>query len=115
MSKMAAMVKTTQESQFKGEMRMNKLQESVKMHDKTAVLEKQIGRQELYSRRNCILLHGIPECKCEDTDDDAVKTICENINDNIITVDNIDRSHSIGKYDPQKKKSNTCDCKIRSI
>ena len=111
-------------------MRMNKLQKSVdficakfnelednnlKMHDKIAILENQIGRQEQYSRRNCILLHGIPECKCEDTDDVAVKTICENINDNIITEDNIDRSHSIGKYDPQKKKSNTCDCKIRSI
>ena len=52
---MAAMVKTTKESQFKGEIRMNKLHESVdficarfnelednnlKMHDKIAILEK---------------------------------------------------------------------------
>ena len=40
------------------------------MNDKTAILEKQIDRQEQYSRRrNSILLHGIPECKGEVTHD----------------------------------------------
>ena len=68
---------------------------NLKMHDKIAILEKQNDRQQL---------HGIPECKGEVTDDGAVKTIFENINDNIITVDDINRSHRIGKYDPQKKK-----------
>ena len=33
----------------------------------------------------------------------AAKTICKNINDNIITVDDIGRSHRIGKHDPRKK------------
>ena len=75
------------------------------MHDEIAILEKQIDRQEQYLRRNCILLHGIPECNGEVTDDVAVKTICENINDNIVTVDDIDRSHRIGKYEPMKKNS----------
>ena len=127
------MVKTTQESQFKGEMHMNKLQESVyfisakfdeyekdkkqkeeknflednnlKMHDEIAILEKQIDRREQYLRRNCILLHGIPEYNGEVTDDVAVKTICENINDNIVTADDIDRSHRNGKYETMKKNS----------
>ena len=72
------------------------------MYDKIT-LEKQIDRQEQYSRHNCILLHGIPESKGEVTDDTAAKTICENMNDIIITVNDIVRSHRIGKYDTQKK------------
>ena len=75
------------------------------MHNEIAILEKQTDGKEQYLRRNCILLHGIPECKGEVTDDAAVKKICQNINDNITTVDDIDRSHRIGKYDPLKKNS----------
>ena len=70
-----------------------------------SISEKQTDRQEQCSRRNCNLLHGIPESKGEVTDDVAVKTICENINDNIITVDDID----------PEEKSKTCDREIRSI
>ena len=73
------------------------------MHDKVAILERQINRQEQYSRRNCILLHDIPESKGEFNDDVAVKKTSETINDNIITLDDITRSHAIGEYDPQKK------------
>ena len=40
----------------------------------------------------------------EVTDDIAAKTICKNINDTIITVDDIVKSHRIGEYDPQKKR-----------
>ena len=87
---MIALVKTTQESQIRGKLHMNKLQESVnfistkfdeckkdkkqkeekikilednnlKMYDKITVLEKKIDKQEQYSRRNYILPHGIPE------------------------------------------------------
>ena len=68
------------------------------MYKKIAFLE-----NSSYSRRNCILLHHIPENKDEVTDDVGAKTICKNINDNIITVDDIGRSHRIGKYNPRKK------------
>ena len=47
------------------------------MHNEIAILEKQIDGKEQYLRRNCILLHGIPECKGEVTDDAAVKKICQ--------------------------------------
>ena len=67
------------------------------MHGKIAILEKQIDKQEQYSRCNCILLHSILEYKGEVTDNVPVKTIFENKNGNIITVDDIDRSHRIGK------------------
>ena len=112
------MVKTKQETQFKGEMQVarilltllalsltntrktkskkKKLEDNnLKIHDKIDVLEKQSD--------NCLLLYATPYCKGEVTDDVAIKTICENINDNIITVDDIDRSHRTGKYDPQRK------------
>ena len=75
------------------------------MHDKIVILEKQIDRHKQYSRCNCILLFGIPEYIGEVNDDVAIKTICENVDDKIITVDDIDRSHGIGKYDPQKKNT----------
>ena len=73
------------------------------MNDKIAILEKQIDRQEQYSRRNSILLHGIPECKGEVTHDVVAKIIWKNINDTIITVDDVSRSHRIEKYHPQRK------------
>ena len=76
------------------------------MSDKITILEKQIDKQD--SRRNCILQHDIPESKGEVTDD---KTICENINDDIITVDDIERSQTR----PPEKNPKTSDREIRSI
>ena len=32
-------------------------------------LENQLNRQEQYSRRNCILIHGITETQCKNTDE----------------------------------------------
>ena len=58
---------------------------------------------ETVFRNKLILWHGTPESKGEVTNDIAVKTTCESINEIIITVDHIDRSHRIGKYNPKKK------------
>ena len=68
----------------------------MEIYNKITLLEKKIDKQEQYSRRNCVLLHGI-------TDDIAAKAIFENINGIIITIDDINRSHKIGQYDLQKK------------
>ena len=70
------------------------------MNSKIGILDKQSDWQEQYARCNCILLHGIPNCKGEVANDVAAKAICENINDNLITLDDTNRSHRIGKYDP---------------
>ena len=67
----------------------------------TAILEKQINTEKQYSRCNCILLDGIPECKGEVIDVTA-KIIYENIKQNIIAVD-IGRSCRIWIYHLQKK------------
>lgn len=42
-------------------------------------LENQLNRQEQYSRRNCILIHGITETQCKNTDDIYLSTINEHL------------------------------------
>ena len=42
-------------------------------------LENQLDRQEPYSRRNCILIHGITETQDENTDDISLRTINEHL------------------------------------
>ena len=56
----------------------------------------EIDRQEQYSRRNCLLIHGLLESKNENTDLLAMEAI--EIKMNIKITDNdIDRTHRIGK------------------
>ena len=58
-------------------------------------------RQEQYSRRNCLLIHGIPEIKNEDTDVLA-KEVIDTKMDIKIRENDTDRTHRIGK--PKKKR-----------
>ena len=51
---------------------------------------------EQYSRRNCLLVHGIAETIDENTDDLVLQTINEKL-DVEITKNEIDRSHRIGR------------------
>ena len=74
-----------------------------KMNKRIEELENKIDRQEQYSRRNCILIHGIAENKEENTDQQAIDFINENLDIKIDEID-IDRSHRIGRYDKTKKK-----------
>ena len=55
----------------------------------------QLDRQEQYSRRNCLLLHGVDETDHEVTDD-IIKTIKDKM-DVEITPESIDRTHRLGK------------------
>ena len=59
-------------------------------------LENFVERQEQYSRRNCLLVHGIAETNDENMDDIVLKTINEKL-DVAITENEIDRSHRIGR------------------
>lgn len=66
-------------------------------------LRKQLDQQddkiddlEQYSRRNCLLLHGISESNNETTDDIAINTIVEKLKVPIKS-DDIDRTHRLGK------------------
>ena len=63
-------------------------------------LEQIIDSQEQYSRRNCILIHGVKEEQNEDTDNVVVKLIKDNLEEDVDLTE-LDRFHRIGK-----KKSN---------
>ena len=49
-----------------------------------------VDRQEQYSRRNCLLVHGIAEETVKDTDEKIINTLQQSMNETIKTED-IDR------------------------
>ena len=79
-----------------------------KTNEKIEELKNKIDGQEQYSRRNCILIHGIAEKKEENTDQQARYFINENLDIKIDEID-IDRSHRIGRYDKTKKRQDRKD------
>ena len=71
---------------------------NVKVSELTSAVEK----QEQYSHRNCLLLHGINENKDEDTDKISLNTLNENLQLELTEL-KIERSHRIGKPKPNGK------------
>ena len=65
-------------------------------------LENQLDCQEHYSRRNCILIHGITETQDEKTDDIFLRTIYEHL-ELELTEKELDRTDRISNL---KKKGN---------
>ena len=74
------------------------------MNERIEELESKIDRQEQYSRRNCILIHGIAENNEENKDQQAIDFINDNLDIKVDEID-IDRSYRIGRYDKAKKKA----------
>ena len=75
---------------------INNLTENVsRLTQKVDDLSEAVEKQEQYSRRNCLLLHGIPEKKQENTDELCIKAINEHLDLDINDRD-IDRTHRIG-------------------
>ena len=75
---------------------INGLQKHV--NDMSATIESLkswLDRQEQYSRRNCLLIHGLPESKNENTDELVIDAIKEKMGEEI-EKNEIDRSHRIG-------------------
>ena len=54
-----------------------------------------LDRQEQYSRRNYLLIHGFSESKIQNTDELVIDTIKEKMGEEI-KKDEIDRSHRLG-------------------
>ena len=85
------------------EKKINKLEEnSRKMNKKIYGLNRVIDRQEQYSRRNYILLHGVKESENEDTDTVVTETFNELLQEKLTDID-IDRSHWIGRLKKGKQ------------
>ena len=60
------------------------------------ILEEVIDDQQQYSRRNCLLIHGIEENEGENVDELVQQTISNNLMIDDISISDIDRTHRIG-------------------
>ena len=86
---------TTQENQIKGTTHFTDLQESKEweikeLKENISTLSKRldnfdsvIDRQEQYSRRNCLLLHGLEEKSNENTDQRVTDVLSQSMGDTI--------------------------------
>ena len=84
------------------------------MNERIEELESKIDRQEQYSRRNSILIHGIAESKEKSKYQQAIAFVNDNLDIKIDDID-IDRSHRIGRYDKAKKKTRPITGKFLSL
>ena len=62
-----------------------------------------LDRQEQYSRRNCLLIHGIDEENQENTDEVVISVLKKEMDEEITHLD-IDRSHRLGNRKLDKSK-----------
>ena len=75
---------------------INSLEEKVLgLTEKVDKLSSLVDKQEQYSRRNCILIHGVKKNQNEDTDEVVVNKLKSEMNIEIFS-GNIDRTHRIG-------------------
>ena len=74
---------------------ISELQKNINMSATIESLKGCLDRQEQYSRRNCLLIHGLPESKNENTDNLVIDTIKEKMGEEI-KKNEIDRSYRLG-------------------
>ena len=67
-------------------------------------LEKKADDQEQYSRRNCLLIHGLNETKTENRDEMVLEVINDKLNIEMSQI-SIDRSHRLGKRKRRKPRA----------
>ena len=81
----------------KKEKEIVELQEDLtSLKEKFFQVDKTLDRQEQYSRRNCLLVHGLEEKNNEDTDQEIINIIKNDLAEEI-TIHDIDRTHRLGK------------------
>ena len=93
------------------EQKIQKLEETVttlnekvlNLNNQVNDLHKKAEKQEQYSRRNCLLIHGVTEDKNENVDDLVVSIIKNNMDIEIFS-DDLCRAHRIGKSNGGAKK-----------
>ena len=73
----------------------NLKEEISRMSDEMKDLKKGVDRQEQYSRRNCLLVHGVEEEQNEDTDKIVIKLIRDTLEEDV-SLEDLDRTHRIG-------------------
>ena len=66
------------------------------LKEKFFQVDKMLDCQKQYSRRNCLLVHGVEEKNNEDTDQEIINTVKNDLGEEI-TIHDIDRTHCLGK------------------
>ena len=66
------------------------------LKEKFFQVDKTLDRQEQYSRRNCLLVYGMEENNNEDTDQEIINIVKNDLGEEI-TIHDIDRTHRLGK------------------
>ena len=66
------------------------------LKEKFFQVDKTLDPQEQYSRRNCLLVHGMEENNNEDTDQEIINIVKNDLGEKIIIHD-IGRTHHLGK------------------
>ena len=86
---------------------------------KNEQLKSDVENQEQYCRRNCLLVHGVPEQQGESTDSIVLNVISEQLEEGLTEVD-IERTHRVRKPKQNKKtprpiiiKFVPCNCRRR--
>ena len=83
---------------------INGLQNEVSfLKERIDLLEKKSDNSEQYSRRNCLLVHGVEEQEQENTDNIVLNVIKEHL-DTELSVKDLDSSHRIGKSNSKSKR-----------
>ena len=77
-----------------------------KLQSDVRKLEVELEDAKNYSRRNCLLIHGVEEERGEKTDDKVLEIVNKQLGTELTLVD-IERSHRIGKFDSSSKKRTT--------
>ena len=110
-----ALSKKTDELETEIKIRIKKIQ---LLENRVEILEeekesqgKEIDDLEQYSRRNCLLLHGVVETNAQCTDDIIIKTCAEDLGIDV-KQEHLDRSHRLGKVKRNDNKPRPTKVKL---
>ena len=78
------------------------------LKERIDLLEKKSDDSEQYSRRNCLLVHGVEEQEQENTDNIVLSVIKEHLDIELLVKD-LDRSHRIGK------RNSNSECRLTIV
>ena len=79
------------------EQQISELKNEVKyLNEKVETMDRSLDRHEQYSRRNCLLIHGVKENEKEDTDEVVIEFFEKEMEEKL-SANDIDRSHRLGK------------------
>ena len=65
------------------------------LNEKVETMDRSLDRHEQYSRRNCLLIHGVKENEKEDTDEVVIEFFEKEMKEKL-SANDIDRSHRLG-------------------